>query len=143
MQLKFTKAMKRTDWQGQKWNMFILKLSCECSKKAKKDGHHFFGLQNYNECWTGNLDSGIDIDTRRVNNKKCWSESPGWGQCTVTDKRICVGTSWHMAIYETTSNSVIIPKTEPTIKIKTMPLPNNGARPPPVIPGRPPRPGGR
>ena len=62
----------------------------------------YFGLQNYYECWVGNLNH-IDVETRRLPSKSnCWSKNPLPFACNPMEDHVCVGKPFTMVIYEVT-----------------------------------------
>jgi hypothetical protein len=76
-----------------------------CSEEAKKRGYLYFGLQNYHECWLGDLNH-IDVETHRLHDKlKCWSKNPDYDRCDAVED-ICVGAALTMVIYEVTCTCI-------------------------------------
>lgn len=60
----------------------------------------YFGLQNYYECWVGNL-KNVQVNTRKIiDESKCWSKNPDPFKCMEVTDQVCVGTGLTMAIYE-------------------------------------------
>ena len=71
-----------------------------CSEEAKKSTYKYFGLQNYYECWVGNL-KNVQVDTRKITDEsKCWSKNPDPFKCRDVKDLACVGKGLTMVIYE-------------------------------------------
>jgi hypothetical protein len=73
-------------------------LFSSCSILAKDGGYRFFGVQNYKECWAGELTSQFFVSFRKAN--KCWGVRPNYRECNDYAETKCVGPPYYNYIYE-------------------------------------------
>ena len=78
-------------------------LFSSCASLAKLGDHRFFGVQNYRECWTGELTSEyFDISEKA---KKCWGVRPNYTECNDNAETKCIGPHDYNYIYEIISGT--------------------------------------
>ena len=72
-----------------------------CAKQAKNSGHRFFGVQNFKECWAGELKPQFFKTTAKARGKgDCWGVRPNYKECSDHTTTKCVGLQQHNYIYE-------------------------------------------
>lgn len=78
-------------------------LFSSCASLAKLGDYRFIGVQNYRECWTGELTSEyFDISEKA---KKCWGVRPNYTECNDNAETKCVGPHDYNYIYEIISGT--------------------------------------
>jgi hypothetical protein len=70
---------------------------CSCANKAQDGGYRFFGVQNFRECWAGELKPEF---FKRHSVKGCWGIKPNYDECDDSVETECVGPGYYNYIYE-------------------------------------------
>ena len=73
-------------------------LFCSCAYLAKDGGHRFFGVQDYLQCWAGELTSEFFDSNAKAN--ECWGVRPNYAECNDYAETKCVGFPYYNYIYE-------------------------------------------
>ncbi|XP_028392831.1 von Willebrand factor A domain-containing protein 2-like [Dendronephthya gigantea] len=85
------------DWFAG-WDKYLDDVVCDCAKAAKAQGHKYFLIEFYGECW-GYKD--FDVSQPHAGAKKCWGKRPNYDTCDQNkSKPICVGTGHHGYVYQ-------------------------------------------
>ncbi len=73
-------------------------LFFSCATLAKLGGHGFFGVQDFEECWAGELTSEFFENSTKAN--KCWGVRPNYTECDDNAETKCIGPARYNYIYE-------------------------------------------
>ena len=79
-------------------DILIYFLLCSCAKLAKDGGHRFFGVQDFRECWAGELTPKFFVSNPKAG--ECWGVRPNYEECIDNTKTKCVGRPYYNYIYE-------------------------------------------
>ena len=72
-----------------------------CAEQAKNGGHRFFGVQNFKECWAGELTPQFfETNEKAKEREDCWGVRPNYTECIDHSKTKCIGSPNHNYIYE-------------------------------------------